>query len=260
MLLAVDIGNTQTAVGLFEGEQLIGAWRAATISHRTADELTAHISGLLRLGGTGPEDIDRVCLASVVPPAGVAAVRMVEKYMDADLLVVGPELKTDLSIGCDHPETVGADRLANAVAGFAAMGAPMIVVDFGTATTFDVVSSEAAYIGGAIAPGLETGAEALFRRAAGLSGVPLEAPKKFIGRTTGDGLKTGIIFGAAAMVDGIVAGIRSELGRENCPVIGTGGLVDLVGPFCRTIDAVEPHLTLFGLKRIWELNRTGTVA
>jgi type III pantothenate kinase len=253
MLLTIDIGNTQTAIGLFDQNELVGDWRTATDKDRTSDELAVQLSGLLEFSGRRLGDVSAVCLASVVPAAGMAAIDMVERYTNSRLLIVEPEVESGLVIDYEHPESVGADRVANAAAGFALAGGPLVIVDFGTATTFDVISEDGTYLGGAIAPGLATGAEALFRSAAGLKGVSLEAPDRYIGRDTATSLRTGIIFGTAAMVDGIVSGIRLELGVV-CSVIGTGGLVELVGEYCQTIDRIEPLLTLYGLKRIWDLN------
>ena len=253
MLLAIDIGNTQTAIGLFDGEDLVGDWRTKTIAERTADELAVELTGLFALTGRGLRDVTQVVLASVVPTAGDALLKMVVRYMKAEALVVGPEIESGLTIEYHYPENVGADRVANAVAGFHLEGGPLVIVDFGTATTFDVVSDKGAYLGGAIAPGVMTGADALVRTAVGLHGVSLEAPKRYIGRDTEASLRSGIIFGTAAMVDGIIAGIKREVGTV-CPVIGTGGLLDLVGLHCRTIDRLEPRLTLYGLKRLWDLN------
>ncbi len=253
MLLTVDIGNTQTAIGLFDGEDLVGDWRTTTITDRTDDELAVELTGLFALVGRGLGDVTQVALASVVPAVGDSCLKMVDRYLKAKTLVVGPEIESGLTIEYDHPENVGADRIANAVAGFHMEGGPLVIVDFGTATTFDVVSAEGAYLGGTIAPGVITGADALVRAAAGLHGVSLEAPKNYIGRDTEGSLRSGIIFGTAAMVDGMIAGIRREIGVA-CPVIGTGGLVDLVGLHCRTIDRLEPKLTLYGLKRLWDLN------
>lgn len=253
MFLAIDIGNTQTAIGLFNGEELVGDWRTTTVVDRTVDELAVELTGLFALIGSGLSDVTEVALASVVPSAGDSFLKMVDIHLNAETLVIGPKVESGLTIEYDHPENVGADRIANAVAGFYLEGGPLVIVDFGTATTFDVVSAERVYLGGAIAPGVITGADALVRMAAGLHGVSLEAPKRYIGQDTEASLRSGIIFGTAAMVDGIVAGIRRELGVV-CPVIGTGGLVDLVGVHCRTIDRLEPKLTLHGLKRLWDLN------
>lgn len=253
MLLTIDIGNTQIAIGLFDGEDLIGDWRTTTITDRTPDELAVELTGLFSLIGRGLSDVTQVALASVVPSAGNSLSKMVERYMQAEMLVVGPEVESGLTIEYDRPENVGADRIANAVAGFHLEGGPLVIVDFGTATTFDVVSAEGVYLGGAISPGVITGADALVRMAAGLHGVSLETPEHYIGRNTDESLRSGIILGAAAMVDGIIAGIRGELGAD-CSVIGTGGLVDLVGLECQAIDRLEPKLTLYGLKRLWDLN------
>ncbi len=253
MLLTVDVGNTQTAVGLFDGDELMGDWRMTTIVERTADELAVEFVAFLGFIDRALSEVTEFCLASVVPAAGDALSKMIKDYTEAEQLSVGPDVDCGLKIEYQRPETVGADRLANAAEGFALTGGPLTIVDFGTATTFDVISSDGAYLGGVIAPGVITGADALVRQAAGLQGVSLETPKRYIGRDTAAALRAGIILGTAVMVDGIVGGIRRELGTV-CAVIGTGGLIDLVGLECRTIDRLEPKLTLYGLKRIWNLN------
>lgn len=254
MLLTVDIGNTETVMGLFDQEELVGDWRTATGTSRTPDELAVQLTGLLASTGHSVEQVDGLCLASVVPSVGAATVKMIETHLDAVLLNVESDTESGLTVDYEHPESVGADRIANAAAGFKQEGGAVIIVDFGTATTFDVVSGEGVYMGGVIAPGVTTATDALIREAAGLRGIELKAPSRFIGHNTAESLRSGIIFGTAAMVDGIVGGIRRELGFV-CPVIGTGGLVDLVGLYCRVIDRIEPLLTLQGLKLIWDINR-----
>lgn len=254
MLLAIDIGNTQTACGLFAKNELCGSWRVATRAEQTADELAVQIEGLLSLAGRRSSEVSGACLASVVPAATSAAVRMCERYMGVLPLVVGEsDIETSLTVEYDPPTAVGADRIANAVGGYLIEKTALIIVDFGTATTLDVISAKGVYLGGVIAPGILTGAQALFQSAARLSGVALDAPNLLVGKNTEDSLKSGLVFGAASMVDGLVKGIKAEQKIE-FTVIATGGLVDIVAPYSKTIDKVEPLLTLHGLKHIWTLN------
>lgn len=253
MLLTIDIGNTQTAYGLFFKGDPDGSWRTATRPEQTADELAVQVTGLLSFAGHRLSEVTGVCLASVVPAATSATVRMASAYIGVAPLIVGSETETGLTIEYDPPGAVGADRIANAVGGFSSDGRALIVVDFGTATTFDIISATGVYLGGVIAPGILTGAQALFRSAARLSGVALEAPETLVGMNTKDSLKSGLIYGAAAMVDGIVAGIKAEQ-KTDFLVIATGGLVEAVAPYCKSIDKVEPLLTLMGLKKIWDMN------
>ena len=254
MILVVDVGNTQTVIGLVEDGALAGHWRVSTDATLTADEVRVKIGGLLALDGQGWPDVERVVVSSVVPSLTSAYTELALRATGVPPLVVGPGIKTGLPIAYDNPHEIGADRIVNAVAAVASFGSPVIVVDFGTATTLDVVDSSGAYIGGAIAPGVETGAEALFRRAARLSAVDLEVPERVIGRTTRESVQVGLLLGAAAMVDGLVRRTWAELGVE-CTVVATGGLAGLVAPHSETIGPVEPDLTLTGLLLIWERNR-----
>jgi type III pantothenate kinase len=251
MLLTIDIGNTETVIGLWLGDDLDGHWRVATLPEQTADEKAVQISGLLAFAGHRLNEVTGVCLASVVPAATGSFREMLGVYREVELLTVDSLTVMGLGIEYDRPEEIGADRLANAVGGFHRYGGPLIIVDFGTATTFDAVSARPAYLGGAIAPGLLTGAQALFRSAARLSGIALDAPSGYIGKTTEAGLKSGLIHGSAKMVDGMAVAMSQELEME-CRVIATGGLAEIVAPHCRSINAVEPLLTLVGLKQIWE--------
>ena len=249
MLLAVDVGNTQTALGLYSAAELTDDWRLSTESSMTADELGVLLGGLL--------DFDRVegiCLASTVPVLIREWETLAVKWAEAPLLVVGPGVKTGIPIRYDDPREVGPDRIVNAVAAKERYGAPIIVVDFGTSTNFDVVSQEGEYVGGVLAPGIETSMEALFARAARLVKVDYTAPATVIGKTTVGGLQSGLVYGFAGQVDGIVGRIREELGAE-ARAIATGGLADLVAPHSRTIESVDPFLTLDGLRMVWELNR-----
>ncbi|MRS12771.1 MAG: type III pantothenate kinase [Actinobacteria bacterium] len=253
MILAVDIGNTQTVIGLIADSGLDGRWRMATDASLTADEIRVKVGALLELDGRSWPDVAGVVIASVVPALTAAYEDLAERATGRAPLVVGPGVKTGLSVAYENPREVGADRIANAVAAIAASGAPVVVVDFGTATTLDVVDASGAYLGGAIAAGIETSAEALFSRAARLSAVDLEPPARVIGRNTRESLQAGLLLGEAAMVDGLVRRTWAELGGE-CPVIATGGLAERMAPLCETITAVDGDLTLKGLRIVWERN------
>lgn len=253
MILAVDIGNTQTVLGVITDHGIEDRWRAATDPDLTSDEIRVKIGGLLALDGHTWSEIAGVAIASVVPTLTAAYEELAERATGTRPLVVGPGVKTGLSIAYENPREVGADRIVNAVAAIEAHGAPVIVVDFGTATTLDVIDASGAYLGGAIAPGIETGAEALFRRAARLSAVDLEPPSRVIGRNTRESVQAGLLLGEAARVDGLVHRTWAELGYE-CPVVATGGLAERMAPLCETLDAVDADLTLKGLALIWERN------
>ncbi len=253
MLLAVDVGNTQTVFGLFDDGSLLENWRVATESQRTGDELGALVGRFIDLGG-----IDGICLSSTVPTLIREYEVFAERWAKAPLLVMGPGVRTGIPIRYDDPREVGPDRIANAVAAKERYGAPCIVVDFGTSTNFDVVSSEGEYVGGVLAPGIEISMEALFQRAARLVKVDFVDPPSAIGRTTATALQSGVVFGFAGQVDGIVAAIRAELGVD-AQVVATGGLAELIAPHSAAIEKVDQLLTLEGLRLIWELNRTGEV-
>jgi len=248
MLLAVDVGNTQTALGVYAGDDLEDNWRVATERSTTADELGVLLSGLLDFEG-----VEGICLASSVPMLIREWETLADKWAHAPLLVVGPGIKTGVPIRYDDPRELGPDRIVNAVAARERYGAPVVVVDFGTSTNFDVVSPEGEYVGGVLAPGIETSMEALFARAARLVKVDYAPPATVIGKTTVGGLQSGLVYGFAGQVDGIVGRIREELGAE-AVAIATGGLADLVAPHSRTIERVDPFLTLDGLRMVWELN------
>lgn len=254
MLLAVDVGNTQTVLGLFARKKLAGHWRISSNTSFTADELRVKVAGLLGLDGLSWADVNQVILASVVPKLTSAWEDLVDAACDCPVMVVGPGLKTGMPIRYDNPHEVGADRIVNGVAAFARFGGPVVIVDFGTATTIDVVDAEGAYLGGAIAPGVETSAEALFTKAARLSKVDLEAPSAVIGTNTRMSVQAGLLLGEAAMVDGLVRRVWLELGSET-PVIATGGLAERMALLCETISDVDSDLTLDGLRLIYERNR-----
>jgi type III pantothenate kinase len=249
MLLAADVGNTQTVLGLYGGTELEDHWRLATERTTTADELGVLLGGFFDF-----DDVEGICLASTVPVLVREWEILADKWAHAPLLVVGPGVKTGVPIRYDDPREVGPDRIVNSVAAKERYGAPVIVVDFGTSTNFDVVSPEGEYVGGVLAPGIEISMDALFARAARLVRVDYAAPPSVIGKTTVGGLQSGLVYGFAGQVDGIVGRIREELGAD-ARAIATGGLADVVAPHARTIERVDPFLTLDGLRMVWELNR-----
>lgn len=253
MLLAVDIGNTQTVLGLFVGDELEDHWRISTNAALTADELGVKVSALLAADGRTWQDVSQMVMSSVVPRLTSAWEEIAERG-GCDLLVVGPGLKTGLRIRYDNPHEVGADRIVNGVAAVESFGAPVVIVDFGTATTIDVIGPDGSYLGGSIAPGVETSAEALFSKAARLSKVDFEAPPKAIGTNTRASLQSGLLLGQAAMIDGLVRRVWAELGQET-PVVATGGLAPVISPLCATVGHVDGDLTLTGLRIIRDRNR-----
>jgi type III pantothenate kinase len=254
MLLAVDVGNTQTVLGLFQGEQLVEHWRLATEAERTGDELAALFANLLELRGRTFDDVSGVSLSSTVPLLVRSYHDLAERHIEAPLLVLGPGTRTGIPILSDDPREVGPDRIANAVAARERYGAPCIVVDFGTSTNFDAVSAEGEYVGGVLAPGIEISMDALFARAARLTKVDFVEPETVIGKTTTASLQSGLVYGFAGQVDGIVEHMRSELG-DTAPAIATGGLAELIAPHTKTIEKVDPLLTLDGLRLVWDRNR-----
>jgi type III pantothenate kinase len=250
VLLAIDVGNTQTVFGLFDGAELTSHWRIATERHKSGDELGALYRNFVDLGR-----VDGICLSSTVPQLVRSYNEFAARYASAELLELGPGVKTGIPVRYDDPREVGPDRIANSVAAAEKYGAPCIVVDFGTSTNFDVVSGSGEYVGGVLAPGIEISMDALFARAARLRKIDFVEPATVIGKTTVAALQSGVVYGFAGQVDGIVERIRKELGVD-APTVATGGLADLIAPHARTIDRVDPFLTLDGLRLVWERNRS----
>lgn len=255
MLLAIDAGNTHTVFGLFEGACLRANWRLATRRDVTADELAVLLLGLLERAEIDPNSVTGMIVASVVPDLNDVLGGIGHRYFDTRPIFVGPGLKTGMPILCENPHEVGADRIVNAVAAMERYGAPVIVVDFGTATTFDVVASGGQYLGGVIAPGLGVSAEALFAKAARLHRVVVKRPARVIGRSTEESLQSGLFHGYAALVAGLVRRVRDEL-EVDAPVIATGGLSRVFAPELDFLEAVDPDLTLEGLRLLWDKNRS----
>jgi type III pantothenate kinase len=253
MLLVVDVGNTQTHLGTYDGDVLVEHWRFATVRSSTADELGAALRNLLALRGMTFADLHASIVSSTVPQLRPEWQAMASRYLGHELLVVGPGLRTGMPIRYDNPREIGPDRLVNAVAGYETVGGPCVIVDFGTAVTHDVVSGDGEYLGGVIFPGIEISLDALSERAAALPKIDLIEPRTLIGKSTVDAIRSGVLFGFAAMVDGIIARLREQLGAQ-LRTIATGGLAPLVVPYCDAIDGVDDQLTLTGLRLIWERN------
>jgi type III pantothenate kinase len=250
MLLAIDVGNTQTVLGLFEGPVLAKQFRTGTNPAQTADELAVLLGALVEL-----EAMEGLVMCSSVPPLVREYEAFADRWAGVDLLVLGPGVSTGVPIRYDDPREVGPDRIANAVGARERHGAPCIVVDFGTSTNFDVVSAAGEFAGGVLAPGVQISMDALFSRAARLPNVPFVAPERVISQTTVSALQSGLVYGFAGQVDAIVDRIREELVAPDAPVVATGGLAELIAPHSRTITTIDPELTLQGLRIVWERNR-----
>lgn len=253
MFLAIDVGNTQTAIGVFDGDEVVDQWRLTSVRDRTKDEYTIMLRGLLEPAGYLPSQFTGAAMSSVVPPVAMSLRPALVEIVGADVLVVGPGVKTGLAIKIDNPREVGADRVVNSVAALEAYGAPVVVVDFGTATTFDVVDSEGDYSGGAIAPGLEVSMDGLIGATAALRRVDLVEPRSVVGKGTVEAIQSGLLYGYAGLVDGILGRIAEATGPS--PVVATGGLAPVITPLCDADMTVDGSLTLLGLRLIWERNQ-----
>ena len=253
MLLVIDVGNTQTVIGLYGDDDLLDHWRIATNAERTSDEHALLFAQFLEQHGFSfDDDITGIAVSSVVPRLTSALREMTDRYFRFDAVVIEPGIKSGVPILYDTPREVGADRIANAVGTLDLYGGPAVVVDFGTATTFDAISADGEYLGGAIVPGLEISMDALFARAAWLRRVELVEPRNVIGRSTVESIEAGVVYGTVALVDGMVRRFEDELGKST--VIATGGLGGLIAPLSDTIQHHEPWLTLHGLRLIYEKN------
>lgn len=254
MFLAIDIGNTNITLGLYEGGALGPRWRLSTVHERMPDEYGLQLLGLFNHAGIKSDDVTAIALASVVPPLTGTWVELCKTYLNREPLVVEAGVKTGVKILIDEPRQVGADRIVDVAAAHKLYGGPACIVDFGTATTFDAVSGDGDYLGGAIAPGIGIAADALFRRAAKLPRVDLVRPPSAIGKNTVHAMQSGLLFGYVGLVEGMVARFRAELG-PNMKVIGTGGLAELIAKETIVIQIIAPWLTLDGLRIIFELNQ-----
>ncbi len=254
MLLAIDVGNTQTHVGAFVGESLTQHWRFQTRAGATGDELAERLSGLMALRGVSFGDLDGLVVSSVVPPLGSEYLRLADEYLDVECLVVGPGIRTGMAIEIDNPAEVGADRLVNAIAAYEQVQDVCVCVDFGTGINFDAISADGSYLGGAIAPGLEISLTALTERAARISRIELGEPSHAIGTSSRAAIQSGVVYGFAGLIDGIARRINAELGGR-ARFIATGGLAGVVVPYTETITEIDDLLTLKGLRIIHERNR-----
>jgi type III pantothenate kinase len=254
MLLAIDVGNTNIVYGLFEGERLVHQFRVESARGRTADEYAVQLRALLDMHGVPLSAVQAAILACVVPSLTEPMVRLVDRVFAREAVIVGPGIRTGMAILIENPREVGADRIADAVAGFDRARGGVIVVDFGTSTNFDVVTPKGEYLGGVLAPGLQISADALFARAAKLPRVEIARPPKVLGRNTVHAMQSGIVYGYVGLVDGLVERLLTELGFP-AAVIATGGLAPLIAPLSKTIVDVDDHLTLTGLRILYERNQ-----
>lgn len=253
MLLVIDAGNTNIVLGIFKDQELVDHWRVSTDRLRTTDEYGVLIRHLFYLNGVNSEEIDAIIISSVVPPVMPTLERMCQRYFGLTPLVIGPGVKTGMDIKYDNPREVGADRIVNAVAAYEKFGGPVIIIDFGTATTFCAVDKKGTYLGGAICPGIGISTDALVQRTAKLPRIEVVQAEKVICRNTVESMQAGVFYGFVGQVDGIVTRMRRELGCK-ARVVATGGLAVIVAPATDAIDVVEPMLTLEGLKIIYDRN------
>jgi type III pantothenate kinase len=254
MLLAIDVGNTQTHLGMFRDQELVEHWRFATVRDSTADELATVLVNLLALRGLSLGDVDGAVVSSVVPQLSHEYDEVSRRYLGGTLTVIGPGVKTGIPIRTENPHETGPDRLVNAVAAYERVGAACVVVDFGTTINYDIVSADGELLGAIFTPGVEISIQALAQRTARLPPIEIEAPSELIGRTTVAAIRSGIVYGFAGQVDAIVGRLREEMGDE-ITAIATGGLAQTIVPYCDQIDETDDLLTLTGLRLIWEKNR-----
>jgi type III pantothenate kinase len=254
MLLAIDVGNTNIVYGLFDGARLVHQFRVESARGRTADEYAVQLRALLDMRGIVPSTVEAAIIACVVPALNAPMLELVDRAFGRQAMVVGPGIRTGMAILIENPREVGADRIADAVAGYDRAKGGVIVVDFGTSTNFDCVTPKGEYLGGVLAPGLQISADALFSRAAKLPRVEIARPPRVVGRNTVHAMQSGIVYGYVGLVDGIVERVQAELGYP-CSVIATGGLSSLIAPLSRTIGETDEHLTLTGLRLLHERNR-----
>jgi type III pantothenate kinase len=254
MLLAIDVGNTNIVYGLFDADRLVHQFRVESARGRTADEYAVQLRALLDMQGITLSSVDAAIVACVVPSLTDPMLRLVERLFSREAVVVGPGIRTGMAILIENPREVGADRIADAVAGFERARGGVIVVDFGTSTNFDVVTPKGEYLGGVLAPGLQISADALFARAAKLPRVEIAKPPKVVGKNTVHAMQSGIVYGYVGLVDGLVERLLAELGFP-AAVIATGGLAPLIAPLSKSIVEVDDHLTLTGLRILYERNR-----
>src|ERR1019366_1015342 len=259
MLLAIDVGNTNIVLGVFDGGALVRSWRLQTLRERTADELGLLVDGLFAHHGIDRSAVDGLVMGSVVPPLTGTTQLMAEQYFGLKALVIEPGVNTGMPILYDNPAEVGADRIVNGIAAYEHFGRgaeprPLVVVDFGTATTFDAITAKGEYLGGAICPGVQISADALFQRAARLPRIDVRQPSRVVGRTTVGAMESGLFWGYVGMVEGLVRRMSDELGgRAIC--VATGGFADVIAPETPLIEHVDPDLTLHGLRIVWERNQ-----
>ena len=254
MLLVFDIGNSNIVLGTYEGKKLLRHWRISTDRQKTGDEYGMLMNNLFHYQGIRMTDIDAIIISSVVPPLMVPMIKMCERYFHIHPLVVGPGIKTGIRLKYENPREIGADRIVNVVGAYEQYGGPLIVIDIGTATTFDVAADNGDFLGGVIAPGLGSSADALFQRAAKLPRIELVTPKNVISRNTIAGMQAGIIFGYVVQIDEIVNRIKAEMKEEKVTVVATGGYARMISRESKTIDKIDHFLTLTGLRVLYERN------
>ena len=254
MLLAIDVGNTISAIGVYQGDTLLGNWNVSTTRERTSDETGMLMISILQYAGINPSLIDGAIICSVVPPALHSVINAIKKYFGIDPLVVEPGVKTGINIKYENPREVGTDKIVNAVGALKLYGGPVIIVDFGTATTFCAINRKGDYLGGIICPGIKISAEALFNKASMLPRIEITKPKHIIGRTTVNSMQSGILYGFVGQTDYIVSLMKKEMKEDNIRVVATGGMANLIASESTMIDEVNTLLTLEGLKAIYQMN------